>query len=894
MPNNVNLTTPIPSLTVAGYDCTPLLTSGKLSYSSWNPGTGLLVTLGEFQLNYSHEFPESLDPKRNNRWSFGRKVVFRLDGLLAPIGGTTYIESSSWDNENLVLNTTCKLGILNSKTPGSIGICIDISSNAGLGRTISYLLQKAGIPEADIDVSLLNGVNIGTLESRNVPAGQSLISYSASLALGQGYVIYQKRDGKITLGDITSLIKKPLAFNLADFEVADYSRSSSLELPPSSIKLTGSVYDKYFTDTFVATVVTTPEYTVYKNTEINFGARKIINKSTKVSNSDNLASEETIEVSYYEGSSTGSTFSTTEDATDGSAKFLNSDSCLETDEARLYRVKRQTTSNALGALKAWNEVGLAAGTIKPAGLTQGNVVSENYEETISYSLPTLSPIVINKTLADTTNSGSTTSGGGGGKVTQIKTTKTILGKEVPILAKFLSQAFSVNPLTQITSEKEITQWKLDTNLKQWRKKRTVFRTRYSYSPEQIQAEAANSGPLSAYNNAIKLILVLEEVSDDNPPPDFGRMPAIAYTQQTPFEVNYQLTTNKVREASYSLGDTVCNASDSVAIAETYGKWLVGKANAHTVVIPTYRALVQPDLFVPCLSTFTIWEPLYDTVYHYAIDSPTLLIQADQSVISLTGIYLGSQGKYPLPPESFATQPPSSTTGDGDLPLNPSNAPLPNPGDDSVFESKEISELNLEELVDGEPYPGVLSENPRVTPTSENPSGGSFANFLPSFGGINWKSPTNPQYPNLSEQVNNETFGKSEQEFINQAKGGDSGGGGGGGDPQGGSGFFIPSGAASLQPIQGWGFRPGNNNSGGSGGGGGMSGIGTTGSLSGSNRAYNPSAYDSNIKRYLFEALYTEFPRFYQVIPDGTTLTIEGFLDNSEDYMAGKSSPLLLL
>jgi hypothetical protein len=910
----VNLTSPTPQLTVASYDVTPCLVSAQLSYAPWSPGQGIIVATGEFTLRESRDVPESLDPTRNPRFTFGKRVELSLDGATAPIAGVSCIDSSTWDGKELIITTSCLLGLYNSVGPGGLGVCVDLNENASLSSVIKYLLTRAGI--SDVILGNISG-NIGIMEPINIPPGSSFVGLASQLAASNGYVLYCRNSGTVTSGDITGMLNKPVAFNKATYELADYGRIGSQSLPMGALKVSGSVSDKFLTDTYRVSTITSQTQngfdTTIKNTSIDFKARIIEHKSETLSPIGDIIGdgnvlfpggqvirEESSTKEYYEGGSSGVTqpsFSGT------NANFLGSEDCLEKDEARLYRRATLSRQNSRLLLKAWNEIGIKQGTIDPETLGTGSVAdSVKTVENISYNLPELKPIEVSNAGALTgvgIGQVTTRDSDGNYSVTYSRRQYRALGAEFPYFAKF-ADTFLLPALELYLVEKEDTKWNLDSNLNQWSKERTVYKTRYSQYPEEIQALASNQGPEVAFSSARAMIAVLRETQEGSAPADFGRMPPIAQVQKKPFTATYRMNGAYERFKTVSLGDFTGTVQDALPIAEAFGRWENGQLNNHRIVVPTNGILGQASSFCPALNTCVVFDPLLDTVFHFAIQSPSLLIQANESVMTVTGVLLGSQGANPVDPP---TGPVPGTDISG--PDVGTLEPIPPGGDDSVFPRNPNDpggpgvSVNPGDITPGGEYPNIKDKYGRGSGGGGS-DGQSFPDGWSGGGGFTWvrPSPEGIGFP-LVGPGDDPDFGPGEQEFLNPGSGGgsSSGGSGSGGNVDSSGGLVGPGGRGTEQPIDEWG-SPGSGSGSGSGFGsaGGGSGVGGSGGGGGgSSPGYNTGdgSNGGQEHEFMYWALFTDFPKFSSVLEDGSTLLLDA-LNGSEEYMQGKLSPLISL
>lgn len=664
----INLTPPDYTLEIAGYDCTGLLTSVSASYPQWSPGTGLLISSAQWTLNDTYEFREVLSDLLNGRWAYGRRIVFRINGKYAPICGTHYIVNAAFDGTTLTISSTDVLGIHNFASPASLGVCINIAETASAAAIINTMLQGAGIHASFIGLAILTNVNsLVALDYQIVQDNTSFVQLAGQLAGSNGYILYQAPDGTVELADVTSIIRHKIAIACDDFQLAQgLDRMPPTEPPPSSIVVTGSVADRYETDKVKAyTIQERLQYgiqTTTRNVETDFEQRTIKTTTSTYAPIGDIAP------GAYEGmpdnrrvlveyTSELAEFEPGDAQPPADVAILPAKKCTKQDEGRMYKRFTNVFQDALIGLQAWNEVGLAAGTIKKQEeLVRGNIRTSDIAETWEFNLP--KPVTTLKFgNTESTQAGSTQFSANKYRVDYKRITRRAVGVELPIFAKYLDKLV-LSPLTMITAEVEQITWKLDTNQTTWTRTRTIQRTRYSQNPEQTLAMLSNQQrhPLSTtVASARSLITVLVETEEDNPPPAPSRMPAKAYNEYTPFEAKYNaLSDTKVpdKRQYYSLGTQISTAADAMSIAETYARWQVGRYKALNVTVPL--SIVDPatyDLFLPVGGTAVIRVGAWNTLYHLAMDGISLLFTTDEAVINFAGVLIGSQG----PMADFATQ-----------------------------------------------------------------------------------------------------------------------------------------------------------------------------------------------------------------------------------------------
>ncbi|MBW4540685.1 MAG: hypothetical protein KME43_16275 [Myxacorys chilensis ATA2-1-KO14] len=225
--------------TIAGLDCTPALVSFRGSDSKLDQ-SGLVIFTGEIVLGRPNGF-ESLDDRRNSRWSRGNPIIVQIadtSGILrpSPRGGRLFILDSGFDlkTRKLTLQVGDVFALLNFKEGkgDKSGICLGTSNSRG--EIINRLLAAAGCP------SLIDSVP-GSL---NHPSPRLLegnyLQQAGAIAAAAGYFLWVDSNGNVRASSINAQQSAPILSLNAASDSADYSRLEG-DQPSEEVLIRGKV-----------------------------------------------------------------------------------------------------------------------------------------------------------------------------------------------------------------------------------------------------------------------------------------------------------------------------------------------------------------------------------------------------------------------------------------------------------------------------------------------------------------------------------------------------------------------------------------------------------------------------------------------------------------------------
>lgn len=197
---SINLSIRDYQITIAGLDCTPALVSFQGSDSKLDEG-GLVIFTGTIVLGRPDGF-ESLDDRRNTRWSRGNPILIKIADKSATLRNSPrcshlHILSSSFDlkTRKLTLQVGDIFALLNFKEGkgDKSGICLGTS--ASKSEVVSRLLAAAGGPA-------LSGAIPGVLQSPTPRLLEgSYIQQAGAIAASAGCFLYV-HEGIPTVGTL--------------------------------------------------------------------------------------------------------------------------------------------------------------------------------------------------------------------------------------------------------------------------------------------------------------------------------------------------------------------------------------------------------------------------------------------------------------------------------------------------------------------------------------------------------------------------------------------------------------------------------------------------------------------------------------------------------------------
>jgi hypothetical protein len=225
---SINLSIRDYQITIAGLDCTPALVSFQGSDSKLDEG-GLVIFTGTIVLGRPNGF-ESLDDRRNTRWSRGNPILIKIADKSATLRNSPrcshlHILSSSFDlkTRKLILQVGDIFALLNFKEGkgDKSGICLGTS--ASKSDVVSRLLAAAGAPA-------LSGAIPGMLQSPTPRLLEgSYIQQAGAIAASSGCFLYV-HEGIPTVGTLGQSGLPRVSIDLMTSAV-EYQRLESEQAP---------------------------------------------------------------------------------------------------------------------------------------------------------------------------------------------------------------------------------------------------------------------------------------------------------------------------------------------------------------------------------------------------------------------------------------------------------------------------------------------------------------------------------------------------------------------------------------------------------------------------------------------------------------------------------------
>jgi hypothetical protein len=127
------------------------------------------------------------------------------------------------------------------------------------------------------------------------------------------------------------------------------------------------------------------------------------------------------------------------------------------------------------------------------------------------------------------------------------------------------------------------------------------------------------------------------------PPDFGRLPPRATFRKIPYEISYSLSQNQEinlpLEKNFSLPIYANTENLFLPICKVFSVWEYCRSRIYGISFPLSKLdqTYWPDL-IPLFSACSIVESPTNTTSLYLVDSPTIRITKDESVVKLAGLF----------------------------------------------------------------------------------------------------------------------------------------------------------------------------------------------------------------------------------------------------------------
>ncbi|MBW4422351.1 MAG: hypothetical protein KME13_24590 [Myxacorys californica WJT36-NPBG1] len=235
----INLSIRNYQISIAGLDCTPALISFRGSDSKLDQ-SGLVTFTGEIVLGRPIGF-ESLDDRRNSRWSRGQAIIVQIadtSGTLrpSPRGGRLFILDSGFDlkTRKLTLQVGDVFALMNFKEGkgDKSGICLGTST--ARGDIINRLLAASGCPNLiDSIPGSLNHPSPRLLEG-------NYLQQAGAIAAAAGCFLWVDSNGLVRASSINAQPSAPILSLDAGSDSADYSRLEG-DQPSEEVLIRGKV-----------------------------------------------------------------------------------------------------------------------------------------------------------------------------------------------------------------------------------------------------------------------------------------------------------------------------------------------------------------------------------------------------------------------------------------------------------------------------------------------------------------------------------------------------------------------------------------------------------------------------------------------------------------------------
>ncbi|MBW4421770.1 MAG: hypothetical protein KME13_21550 [Myxacorys californica WJT36-NPBG1] len=235
----INLSIRNYQIVIAGLDCTPGVVSFRGSDSKLDQ-SGLVTFTGEIVLGRPIGF-ESLDDRRNSRWSRGQAIIVQIadsSGTLrpSPRGGRLFILDSGFDlkTRKLTLQVGDIFALMNFKEGkgDKSGICLGTST--ARGEIINRLLAASGCP------SLIDSVPGSLAHPSPRLLEGNYLQQAGAIAAAAGYFLWVDSNGLVRASSINAQPSAPILSLNAASDSADYSRLEG-DQPSEEVLIRGKV-----------------------------------------------------------------------------------------------------------------------------------------------------------------------------------------------------------------------------------------------------------------------------------------------------------------------------------------------------------------------------------------------------------------------------------------------------------------------------------------------------------------------------------------------------------------------------------------------------------------------------------------------------------------------------
>jgi hypothetical protein len=658
----INLSIRNYQITIAGLDCTEALLSFRGSDSKLDQ-SGLITFTGEIVLGKPIGF-ESLDDRKNTRWSRGKAISVRLadqSGTLqpSPRGSELFILDASFDlkTRKLTLRVGDIFALMDFKEgKGDVsGICLGTST----ARTalINTLLTAAGCPALSGSIpGFLNSPTPRLLEG-------NYLQQAGAIAAAAGYFLWVD-DGTPTASAINTVPTSALLSIDLTEQGAIYDRLQG-EQPSQRISVAGkAIYVKQTGDT---TEISSTEL----GTALLAGAKsdaQIIIKSTYTIDSFKRSSK-TRKIQTFIQEPLGVLFPD-DTRYAGVTALVDSSYQLETYQYETSSPIAGTSGST--KCQQGNQGRLKTHTVaisRPLGVVLREVYA-TYPETVELTNKT------DLTLSEQTTTSYEYDVGLVGRVTKIEdedaqpselekvgtgtritiTKRQAIGSLIPSeFAYDTSRPQVVSPVEMVNSELQINYWR-ERNLGEWTEREQLYKSLATVQPtivEFIREQYAKDGLYPDPRDLVRLISTTDQTTVSNSgqaqPPAADTYPAPFTTQEVTVKgrANFPVDAitpyrQRTKELSFEYLSTVSSGTPAIGVAQAeaerlakiWGVILWGRYKGATLTTSLedgwldYRPLSRADVVES------------DGVAAYLADGFAIAMSDRRCVVSFDGMLLG--------------------------------------------------------------------------------------------------------------------------------------------------------------------------------------------------------------------------------------------------------------
>ncbi len=625
------------------------------SYSSLDE-SGLIIYTGQLVLGYNPSFPVTLDNRLTRHWDRGTLVrVLDDSDRPLPVLGHSYIESAQYDGYSLLtLQLVCILGLVNSRTPADLGICVAPLESISASSAIRLLLIRAGVSESQIS---LNNASFQSSIKRIEPVadGDSFVRLAGSLAFANGNYLIQNTNGQVVNVDFTRR-QTTSRFTLSRRQCITYDRLYDIQQPPD-------IYAINSGDLVIYPGGNNTKSTSRLGAGVDF--RMSTTDSTTNHNSRTTSSTQTevatlgsLLPSRYPNSAGMLVHSRLnveekyEQRRPGGFSALAKSwrQCVPTDQGRLLSKTTRKFDSLAVALSAFNEIAKK---------------EENGREVDSLSLA-LTQITTEEWTYNTTEPGDLPRAGE--SVKQVIRTSQMYGKVVPIIGSNTltrpdeeeDNQIITFPYSLIPTRLEVVTWLRNQDRRTWTQTRTVAQINYEVNPEAVQELIAKEDTplINVLDYATSLYPVENTVVVNSGEPNFNRFPQSQSEQVFPFQSKAVLGPGR-RQKTISINANGSPPKSRVdRLAAWLGKWEWGKSQGQIVSIAsTPTSWADKQQVLPTDRCVISESPT--TAAYYLIDSLAVAWRPNEFVVSFNAAWEATAnnlavGSVPLvpPPQAF--------------------------------------------------------------------------------------------------------------------------------------------------------------------------------------------------------------------------------------------------